>query len=87
VTTAFVLMVGDRPTAVATDLDTVQAIALTDEIRYQTEPREHRWEQATTWQTGNGRVWNLMVRSSRTKRWNKTLRSVVEVRMLPAEKA
>lgn len=86
-TTAFVLMVGDRPAAVATDLDTAQDDAFANETRYQAEPREHRWEQATTWQSGNGRVWNLMVRSERTKRWSKTLRSVVEVRTLPAEQA
>jgi hypothetical protein len=82
-TTAFVLTIGDRPYATATDLDTAQTAGLTDETRYQTEPREYEWQQSTVWQTGNGRVWNLMVRSTHTKRWNKTLRSVAEVRTLP----
>lgn len=82
--TVFVLMIGDQPSAVASDLETAQAVALADETRYQTEPREHRWDEATVWQTGNGRTWHLMVRSLSTKRWNKTLRSVVQVRTVPA---
>lgn len=82
--TAFVIMIGDRPTATSIDLATAQTVALADETRYQSQPTEHRWDQATTWQTGNGRVWNLMARSQRTKRWGKTMRSVVEVRVLPA---
>jgi hypothetical protein len=82
--TAFVLMIGDQPDAVAPDLETAQAIAIADETRYQSEPREHRWDEATVWQTGNGRTWHLMVRSLSTKRWNKTLRSVVQARTIPA---
>lgn len=81
--TVFVLMVGNGPAAAATDLDTAKATSLANETRYQTEEREYRWDQTTTWQTSNGRVWHLMVRSQRTKRWNKTLRSVAEVRTIP----
>lgn len=80
--TTFVLTVGDRPYAAASDFDTAQADSLAAETRYQSTPREYRWDQVTTWQAGNGRAWNLMVRSERTKRWNKTMRSIVEVRIV-----
>jgi hypothetical protein len=83
-TAAYVLMTGERPSAVAPDLETAQASAIADETRYQSEPREHRWDEATVWQTGNGRTWHFMVRSLSTKRWNKTLRSVVQARTIPA---
>jgi hypothetical protein len=82
--TVFILMRGETPSAVAHDLDTAQVAGLIDETCYQAEPREYEWQQATVWQASNGRVWNLMVRSPRTKRWGRTLRSVVEVRTLPS---
>ena len=83
-TTTFVLTIGERPIATTDNLETAQAEALAAETRDQSEPREHRWDLATTWQTSNGRVWQLMVRSPRTNRWNKTLRSVIEVPILPS---
>lgn len=81
-TTAYIVMTGNEPSSAAADLATAQAAAMQDQTQYETDPREYRWDQFTAWGPRNG--WQLMVRSPRTNRWSKTLRSVIEVPVLPA---
>jgi hypothetical protein len=82
VPSTYIVMTGNDPISAATDLATAQAAAMQAQTQYETEAREYRWDQFTAWGPRTG--WQLMVRSPRTNRWSKTLRSVVEVPVLPS---
>lgn len=68
--TAYVVMIGDSPTAVAPTLDSAQAEARRQETRLSRPEVELRWDQY------NSTTWRLMSRDEGRRRFAWTLRSV-----------
>ncbi|MFI1524961.1 hypothetical protein [Streptomyces griseus] len=70
--TAYVVLIGDHPTAVATDLATAQAAALADETRYSAAD-----QYETKWDSYSPTEWRLMSRrKDRGGRYAWTRRSI-----------
>lgn len=80
--TAYIAMIGDSPTSVATDLAVAQEAALARETKHDADGnREFRWDDHRD-------GWRLMARRpEKGARWSWTLRSIRTAPFLPATEA